>query len=150
MPCWDSQRLFSLGMIMELCLSLSFVCWSKYLGMDAAKLNIKPWLSLVAQVAWWVKDCMIGASTRIGQVPRFPLTTSSDQTTSCLLTKWLHCNWIELQIRLNLVLTMVLRHTLILISRLASLYRIEFWSRPTLMQFFKLLTCKISKWLWFL
>ena len=33
-------------------------------------------LSLLAQVAWWVKNCMIGDSTRIGQVSRFPLTTA--------------------------------------------------------------------------
>ena len=35
--------------------------------------------------------------------------------------------------------------TLILICRLVPLYRIEFWSRPTHIQFFKLLTCKINK-----
>ena len=67
---------YSQGIIMKLCLALSLVCWSKYLGIDAAKLNVKHWLNLVAQVAWWVENCMIGASTRIGQVSRFPLTTA--------------------------------------------------------------------------
>ena len=72
---WILRGLFT-GMIMELCLALSLVRWSKYLGIDAAKLNVKHWLNLVAQVAWWVENCMIGASTRIGQVSRFPLTTA--------------------------------------------------------------------------
>ena len=131
---------YSQGMIMELCLALSLVRWSKYLGIDAAKLNVKHWLNLVAQVAWWVENCMIGASTRIGQVSRFSLTTAMIKPLAYInQTATLQLNvkfaWFYFDNGFAAL-------KLILICRLVSLYRIKFWSRPTQMKFFKLLTVK--------
>ena len=105
------KRLISLGMIMELCHASSLVRWSKYLGIAAAKFStgINHWFSLVAQVAWRVDNCMIGVSTSIGQVSRFPLTAA--------VIKLLAAYWpkgyiaIELQICLKLILTMFFGHS---------------------------------------
>ena len=121
-------------------------CWCKYSGIATVKLNIKHWLSLMAQVTCWAKNCIIGSSTKIGQVLRFPVTTAMIKLIAAYRPKGcIAIELIELQICLNLSLIMVLWHTHIYICRLVPLYRIEFWSRPTHMQFFKLLTCKISE-----
>ena len=93
-------------------------CWCKYSGIATVKLNIKHWLSLMAQIAWWVKNCMIGAFTRIGQV------SSCDQTTSCILKATLQ--WIELQILFKFDFDNgFLALTLILIFWLMPLYALQ-------------------------
>ena len=84
------------GGIMELCRAFSMVLvrWSKYLGIAAAKLNIKLWLSLVAQVAWWVK-IKLPDRCFYADISGFKIS-SFDQTTSCLLTKGyisMESNW---------------------------------------------------------
>ena len=100
----------------------------------------------MAKVTCWAKNCIIGSSTKIGQVSRFSVTTAMIKLIVAYWPKGcIAIELIELQICLNLSLIMVLWHTHIYICRLVPLYRIEFWSRPTHMQFFKLLTCKLSE-----
>ena len=101
-------------------------------------------LSLVAQVAWWVKNCMIGDSTRIGKVSRFPLTQLwSNYQLPIDQTATLQLNWIAKLLEFGFGNGFVAL-ALILNCWPVALYRIEFWSLPTHIQVVKLLTIKLG------